>query len=255
MILGPTMRGHLSFMGFITINGSIEMRQDSYIQKIAPVQIPKSRRQTPKERLTATETQSLRQICGSLQHASVHTRPDISARVGELQAAIPSATAEQLLIANRVLYEAKTKPVSLMIVPILEHDVTLCAFSGASFETERGRASRQGTLIFTTDGKMVKNQRTVVCPMAWSSKKIPRIARSTLSAEVVALGSCLDRLSWLRVFWEWVKCPSIDWSDPNQVLRGAPIASVPTDCKSVYDISTRHRLPHAQNTEQHWNAC
>ncbi|CAL1155944.1 unnamed protein product, partial [Cladocopium goreaui] len=170
-------------------------------------------------------------------------KPDISAKVGELQAAIPCGRVEHLILANRVLFEAKTKPVNLMIIPIAESKVTFCAFSDASFESGNGNPTRQGTLIFTTDGNLAKNQRTVICPMAWSSKKIPRVVRSTLSAESVALGSTLDRLSWLRVFWEWMKNPGIDWSQPDVILRRAPHATVATDCKSVYDLSTKTSTP------------
>ena len=114
----------------------------------------------------------LRQICGSLQYAAAHTRPDISAKVGELQAAIPKGKVEHLLNANRTLFEATSKPVSLMIVPIQEHKVTFCAFSDSSFESSSGSASRQGTLIFATDGRLIANRRTVICPVAWSSRKI-----------------------------------------------------------------------------------
>ena len=224
-------------------DGSIEMSQDSYVQKIHPIEIPRSRRQQSQSSLTPLETQQLRQICGSLQYAAVHTRPDLSAKVGELQSAVASGKVEHLINANRVLYEAKANPVSLMIVPIPEHAVTFCAFSDASFETGKGRSTRQGTLIFSTDGKLEDNVKTVVCPVAWSSKKIPRVVRSTLSAEAIALGSTLDRLSWIRVFWEWMKNPAVDWSNPSDILREAPRSVVVTDCKSVYDLSTKTSTP------------
>ena len=243
---GAYNEGEFEFCGvhyFQWDDGSIELEQKSYIQKISPIEIPRSRRVDPKSSLTAAEVQMLRQICGSLQYSAVHTRPDLAAKVGELQAAIPHGRIEHLISANRVLYEAKTKAVSLMIVPIKESDVTFCAFSDASFESTKGNPSRQGTLIFATDGKLVANCRTVICPMAWSSRKIPRVVRSTLSAEAVALGSALDRLSWIRIFWELMKNPETDWSDPNKVLAMAPQAVVATDCKSVYDLSTKTSTP------------
>ena len=222
---------------------SIEMGQDEYIQRIAPVQIPRDRRQDPKAELSETEKQMLRQICGSLQYAAVQTRPDIAAKVGSLQASIPHARIEHLIDANRVLYEAKTKPVTLLIAPIPEPEVTFCAFSNASFETQKGNPSRQGTVIFSTNGKMAQNELAVVCPMAWSSKKIPRVVKSTLSAEAIALGSTIDRLSWIRLFWAWLKDPSIDWYDPTAVLTEQPLATVATDCKSVFDLATKTAPP------------
>ena len=163
--------------------------------------------------------------------------------MGILQSQIPKACIEDLLEANRVLLEAKKNPVNLVIVPIREDQVSFCAFSDASFETKRGQASRQGTIIFTTDSGMAQNQLSVICPIAWSSRKIPRVVRSTLSAEATALSTCLDRLSWLRLLWAWLRDPGINWTDPAEVLRSCPLASIATDCKSVYDLSTKTSTP------------
>jgi len=80
----------------------------------------------------------LRQICGSLQYAAVQTRPDICAKVGLLQSAIPRACIEDLLEANRVLLEAKAHPVILLIVPIPQASVAFCGLSDASFEAKKG---------------------------------------------------------------------------------------------------------------------
>ena len=224
-------------------DGSIEMSQKKYIERIDPIQVERHQRKEPQAPVNEMERQFLRQLCGSLQYAAVQTRPDISAKVGILQSQIPKACIEDLLEANRVLLEAKKNPVNLVIVPIREDQVSFCAFSDASFETKRGSASRQGTIIFTTDSKMAQNQLSVICPIAWSSRKIPRVVRSTLSAEATALSGSLDRLSWLRILWAWLCNPSINWTDPAEVLRTCPVASIATDCKSVFDLSTRTSTP------------
>ena len=83
----------------------------------------------------------------------------------------------------------------------------------------------------------------MICPIAWSSRKIPPVVRSTLSAEATALSGSLDRLSWLRILWAWLCNPSINWTDPAEVLRTCPVASIATDCKSVFDLSTRTSTP------------
>jgi hypothetical protein len=130
-----------------------------------------------------------------------------------------------------------------MVVPIPEVQVAFCGFSDASFETKKGVSSRQGTIIFTTNGMMAENQLSVICPIAWSSRKIPRVVRSTLSAEASALSSTLDRVSWLRVMWAWMRNPSIDWTNPSEILQGSPLATIVTDCKSVFDLSTKTSTP------------
>ena len=224
-------------------DGSIELCQQGYIEKIEPIQVQRHRRKEPQSPVNEQERQCLRQLCGSLQYAAVQTRPDICAKVGLLQSSIPRACVEDLLEANRVLLEAKSHPVTILIVPIPESRVAFCGFSDASFETKKGVASRQGTIIFTTDGNMAENKLSVICPIAWSSRKIPRVVRSTLSAEASALSSSLDRVSWLRILWAWLCNPGIDWTSPTEILQKAPLATIATDCKSVYDLSTKTSTP------------
>ena len=45
------------------------------------------------------------------------------------------------------------------------------------------------------------------------------------------------------MFWEWMKNPAVDWSNPSDILREAPRSVVATDCKSVYDLSTKTSTP------------
>ena len=224
-------------------DGSIELCQKKYIEQIEPIQVQRHRRREPQTPVNEQERQCLRQLCGSLQYAAVQTRPDLCAKIGLLQSTIPRACIEDLLEANRVLLEAKTHPVTILIVPIPKHQVAFCGFSDASFETKKGMSSRQGTVIFTTDSHMADNQLSVICPIAWSSRKIPRVVRSTLSAEATALSGTLDRVSWLRVMWAWLRNPSTDWTNPSEILQHSPLATIATDCKSVYDLSTKTSTP------------
>ena len=225
---------------------SIEVDQVDYVEKIESINVPRDRRRNPEDAVSEAERRALRQIIGSLQYAAVHTRADICAKVGELQSAINQARVEHLLQANRVLQEAKQHPVSLMIVPIRESLLTFCAFSDASFSSVQRMSSHQGTIIFTTTPELLENNTTVVCPMAWSSKKIPRVVRSTLSAESVALSHSVDRLSWLRVFWAWLKNPDVKWQNPQELLTKEPTATAVTDCKSVYDIVSKTATPQCE---------
>ena len=224
-------------------DSSIEMDQSRYIEKIDPIQIPRERRNNPTATLTEAEVKELRRLNGSLQYAAVHTRPDIAAKVGYLQSKVTKGQVQHLIEANRVLHEAKVHAVSLMIVPIQENHVTFCTFSDASFASTKDNNSYQGTLVVATDWRMLANESAVLVPVAWSSRKIARVVRSTLSAEVVSLCGSVDRMSWIRLFWEWIKDPSVDIAQPDDVLKRAPQASLVTDCKSAYDIATKTAVP------------
>ena len=78
-------------------DGTIEMDQTEYLRRIEPIEVPKHRRLEPKSDLTATEVQHLRRICGSLQFAAVRTRPDLSAKVGQLQSMVTRGSGSTLV--------------------------------------------------------------------------------------------------------------------------------------------------------------
>jgi hypothetical protein len=54
------------------------------------------------------ELHNLAGLCGSLQYAAVHSRPDIATKVASLQKGITTATVETLMEGNKVLKEAQT---------------------------------------------------------------------------------------------------------------------------------------------------
>ena len=81
---------------------SIRARQESYLESILPVHIPRDRRLTPEASLNPTEMSSLRGIIGSLQYGVTHTRPDLAARLSEVQSQMSRPTVNTLLEANRV---------------------------------------------------------------------------------------------------------------------------------------------------------
>ena len=159
------------------------------MDKIQPISIPKDRRKDPTLEVTAEERQRLRSLIGALQYASVHSRPDISAKVGELQSGISKATVGDLIMGNKVLHEAKGHQVSLMVLPISPKHVTFCAFSDASFLSNKSSVAHQGTIVFVTTPELLQNRKAVVAPIAWTSKKVPRVVRSTLSAEAATLSN------------------------------------------------------------------
>ena len=227
-------------------DGSIEMDQNGYVEKISPITIPKMRRQQPTSPLTPNEISAVRSLVGALQYAAVHTRPDIAARVGELQSGVGKPTVQLMLDGNRLLAETKANPMSIMVLPISSQHLTFCAFSDASFLSGTEKFAHQGALIFATTPELLENERAVVAPVAWISKKIHRVTRSTLGAEAIALSGAVDRLLWLRILWAWLCHPEVDWKNPEEALQRERKAALVTDCKSAYDLLTRVAVPQCE---------
>ena len=90
-------------------DGSIMASQEEYVRGIPAIDVGRHRRQTPESSVTEGELSKLRGLIGSLQYAVSHTRPDMAAKLGEVQVQVQvsKATVQTLLLANRVLREAQ----------------------------------------------------------------------------------------------------------------------------------------------------
>ena len=237
---------------------SITMSQDKYVSKIEPIHIDPQRKAKLELAVTDQEKHQLRGLIGSLQYASVNTRPDLASRLSFLQSDINKATIATLIQANQVLHEAKKyKDTHIRIQPIPMNKVRFLAFSDASFASKKQPESHTGMIIMTTHEDIAKNHVCAVNPISWGCKKIQRVVTSTLSAETTSLGSTLDQLSWLRLYWAWINNPSIQWKKTTETLKQLPqtyatatIKEQPdiavTDCKSLYDLVTRTAPPNCQ---------
>lgn len=259
---------------------SIWVSQEQYVKDIAAITISRDRRSTPDDPVTESERQSLRAVIGSLQYAATNSRPDLCSRLGMLQSAINKATVNTLLEGNRVLHEAKKySQVTLKIQPIPIHDLRFIAFSDASFASSKIPDSHQGMVIMSCHQNIGQNRTSVVNPMVWHSKKIQKVAVSTLSAEAMSLAGAVDMLSWVRLYWGWIKNIDLNWKQADETLLKLPpaFAAIPpkedpdekitppdkvsallsklpkenssiitTDCKSLYDLISRTAPPSCQ---------
>ena len=223
---------------------SIRASQSDYVHNIHPIDIGRSRRQMSEAEVTEPEKSKLRGLIGSLQYAVTHTRPDIAARLGEVQCAISGATVQTLMQANKVLREAQEQAsVCITFLPIQPSRLTFVAFGDASFASSRNLSSHQGALICASDDRLLLNKEAPLSPLTWSSKKIPRVVRSTLSAEAYAMSKAVDMLGWMRALWGTVHVSGFQWQHPETSGSQLNKAVIITDCKSVYDLVTRLAMP------------
>ena len=258
---------------------SIWVSQEQYVKDTHPITIPKERRKVPHDAVTEAERQSLRALVGSLQYAAVNTRPDLCSKLGWLQSQINKCTVSTLLEANRILHEAKQfSSVTVKIQPIPLEQLRFVAFSDASFASEKTLDSHQGMLIMSSHSGIGENKNSPVNPIVWHSKKIQKVVVSTLSAEAMSLAGAVDSLSWIRLYWAWLRDGTCKWQQADETLMRLPpaFAAIPptdesnndpvkppdatvmkqiksknqdittTDCKSLFDLISRHAPPSCQ---------
>ena len=259
---------------------TIHVSQEQYIKDIQPITIKRERRSVLEDAVTEEERQSLRALIGSLSYAAINSRPDLGSRIGFLQPSINRAKVETLCEGNRVLHEAKKFADTILKVhPIPLSELRFIAFSDASFASERNPDSHQGMMIMSCHSKIGENRTSFVNPIIWHSKKIQKVAVSTLSAEAMALAGSVDMLSWTRLYWGWLMNVDLPWKHADDALLRLPeaFAAIPpidrevgikgpsdkvqglltklpssnsgiitTDCKSLYDLISRTAPPSCQ---------
>ena len=209
-----------------------------------PIELGKHRRSVPEQEASEGEKSSLRALIGSMQYAVTHTRPDLASKLGEIQIQIARPTVNTLLMANKLLREAQeTSDVKIFFRSIPLQQVSHVVFGDASFASPKQLSSFQGTIVFATTPELQKNQPAPISPLTWSSKKIARVVRSTLSAEAFSMSRGVDKLSWMRLLWGSLTIPNFNWRNPSQALAELQRAVIVTDCKSLFDLVTRTAIP------------
>jgi hypothetical protein len=93
---------------------------------------------------------------------------------------------------------------------------------------------------------LARNETTDFSAVLWHTKQIGRVVRSTLSAEAYSMSSSLDKLTWIRTMWGYIKSPDFDWSKPELSLKREPKGLMITDCKSLYHLITKNAVPNCQ---------
>ena len=223
---------------------SVVCSQADYVRQIPGIDIGRPRRQGLDAPINESELSKLRGLIGSLQYAVSNTRPDMAAKLGEVQTQIARANVSTLILANKVLREAQLEDnVKICFRSIPVRKLTQVSFGDASFASPKQLDSFQGTLICATDDLLSKNESAPISPLTWSSKKIARVVRSTLSAEAFAMSKSVDKLGWMRLLWGVLSITDFNWREAPIAFKQLPMATIATDCKSLYDLVTRNAIP------------
>ena len=141
--------------------------------------------------------------CG-LQDAAVHSRPDIAIKVAAcLQKGITSATVETLLEGNRVLREAQAfVDTSVIVRPLPMQEVCFASFGDASFASAKQLSAQP--LWPVPEALHETRQQSFLQSFGTQSKSV--------SAEAYSMSSSLDKLTWIRTMWGYIKSPDFDRS-------------------------------------------
>lgn len=167
---------------------SIMVHQGSYIDRIDEMEV-KNRNDKTKP-LEKCPQKDYRAICGQLNWVASQTRPDLSFEVCRLSTSLNRATVDDLIQANKTARKWKQRSVSIKF-PEVQKPLHLVAFCDASYANLKDGSSQGGIIVF------LKGKNRKVAPLAWASRKIRRVCRSTLTAETMALLEVSETCFWL----------------------------------------------------------
>ena len=219
--IGSTARGAFKYLGLRIVQekSSIQIDQKNYISNIDEIELKEERKRLRSEPVNNDEAHSLRVLVGQLNWVVRQTRADVAFDCCELSTVLHNAKVEDIITANKVVQRLKKKDVTV-VMPALDDVTNLCieCYSDASFGNLPGGGSQGGYIIFISDG----NGHS--CPVAWQSKKIRRVVKSTLAAETLALLEAAEAGVYLATLFKQI----LNLSD-------GPIVKCFVDNKSLVD--------------------
>ena len=218
-------------------DGSSSLCHSKYCESIEPIVFE---RREESEKATENEKQQLRGALGALQWRAYQTAPQHSARLSFLQSQLSNPTVKTLMETNKLIREVYNyRHIGLKYHRLeAENDpmnITFVAWTDAAVGNRRDLSSTGGYVIAAAEPGIVKSQ---ACPMnmiSWKSGRLPRIARSSLSAEIQAFSIAEEELMYVRLQWSEMMGYSIPYRNPGELLRKTTGVMV-TDSKSLFDV-------------------
>ena len=193
--------------------GSISLEQNRYITSIKEVIVGNKPKDSP---LDDQERKTYRGLVGQINWASGITRPDVSFNACQLSTVQAIPKISDIVAANKTVADLKREDLCIRYVPLKTGSLKLIVFADASYANLSDGGSQGGHLIFLGD----EDSSAVL--LAWGSKRIRRVARSTLSAETLSAVDALDTAHLIK-------------SIVGEVFGVVVPVELYTDNKSLYD--------------------
>lgn len=194
--------------------------QPDYIKELEEIPVTYEKRQDINALLKGEDKENLRSLIGQLNWISTQTRPDLSYNVCSLSNSYKVATVETLLNANKVVRKAKQSDCCLFLGNINFNNFKLVCYTDAAHGNLADGGSQGGLYVEIVSGSKH-------APIHWESKRIRRVVKSSMAAEILALVEGVETAMSIR-------------NTINEILfagKSTIIIEAITDSKSVFDAA------------------
>ncbi|CAK0886536.1 unnamed protein product [Prorocentrum cordatum] len=214
----------------------LQKRKDTYSMNAEAIPVV-NRGRKPTDGVSDRELSDLRGRLGTAGWRAQQSAPWLSAEVSLLQAAIPTATVSTIQKINRLIRAANDIADVAMVMPAIEK-LAVVGWGDAAWAARVTGEPRGGGMIVLAPLSLLEGSTETVAPISWRSCTLPRVARSSASAEVQMMTETLDEMSCVRLFIYELECDRVDYTNRqavNDAISTCPGVRV-TDGKSGYHV-------------------
>lgn len=216
-------------LNLVSHDDNISIDQTSYLSCLHPVSLDKCRLRNKDSVLNENELEALRTKVGQIMWVATQTRPDVMFEACSLTSSWKNARVSDVIELNKVIRKIKSEIVKLNFQYLGDDEsLKLVVYSDASLGNMSDGGSQGGYVV------MLVGDNRRFSPIAWQSKKIRRVVRSTIAAETLALADAVDSAVYIAQLYAEITS--------GQLKSGLlPIECI-TDNHSLYDTlhSTNH---------------
>lgn len=218
-------------------SGAFSLSHSEFCSSIDQIYVDKDR--SDKDNVNEGERQQLRAALGAIQWRVYQSGPQHGAKLSALQSQITCATVHTLRETNKLIREVyHDRYVGLKYYKMDVDDplkVNFVMWSDAAVGNRRDYSSSGGYFLAAAEPKLLEGRPSQLNAISWKAGKLPRVARSSLSAEIQAFSIAEEELMFTRLQWIEMNGIKLPERDKASVLHHAPGAIV-TDARSLYDV-------------------
>ena len=208
-------------MNLVFDNDLICLDQNRYAENLSFINIDRDQAVHKDRLLSEDEKSTLRAKIGQILWLAHQSRPDIIFDACNLAASVRTATVKDILYANKIIRRIKSDNITLKFRNLGCGEKSLVVFTDASLGNLPNGGSQGGYIV------LLMSDNGTFSPICWNSKKIRRVARSTIAAETLAMADGIDMTMFLSSLYSELMTGTLD----SKLLTISCI----TDCKSLFE--------------------
>ena len=231
-------------------NYAWSVHQEDYWKKVKPITIHKGR--SAEDEMNEHDKSQLRALLGSIQWPAVQTAPHVQCSASLISGQQKTNKLRAIIEANQLLKFAKQNlDLRLRYEPLNVQsldDIRLFFMFDAAHGVREDHTSQGGYIAFFATDEIFQGESHFHI-IDWRSFKLPRVARSSLSAEAQACGQSSDMAEYVARFWSCMLRPTQnlrDHLDETSTLQPCLI----TDAKALYDSYHKESLAGASTVDK-----